>query len=95
MVGRERPEKGQGAARTARRAVTPAGTAGASGGAGGGCALVSRPGRKPVEEWASCLLHELGPMDADFWQEMLTCRKAVGGRFVEKSINSNELYGLY
>ena len=34
-------------------------------------------------------------MDADFWQEMLARRMAEGGRSVEKSINLNELYGLY
>ena len=63
--------------------------------AGGGCAPVPWPGTKPAEEWASGLLHELGPMDADFWQEMLARRMAEGGRSVEKSINLNELYGLY
>lgn len=52
-----------------------------------------RSGRAAVSQASP--LHELGPMDADFWQKMLTCRMAVGGRSVEKSINLNELYGMY
>lgn len=35
------------------------------------------------------------PDGCGLWQKMLTCRMAVGGRFVEKSINLNELYCLY
>ena len=52
-----------------------------------------RSGRAAVSQASP--LHGLGPMDADFWQEMLARRMAVGGRSVEKSINLIELYGLY
>lgn len=52
-----------------------------------------RSGRAAVSQASP--LHGLGPMDADFWQEMLARRMAVGGRSVEKSINLIELYGMY